>query len=167
MQILGLHIIEGAVKAADLEGVTEVTTMEGFKLLVSTAGGVVTFTASDGGSVGTVVEADIMSCAGVVHKIDMVLMPGNPEEDDEEDVMDEVVEEMPGTPEEDDEEEGMDEVDEEVGKEEEKCPSILELAAGSEDLSTLAVALNVCFSHYFFFQSCASCLYPTLKRFGF
>ena len=81
MQILGIHIIPGTVKAADLTDGGEVSTATGEALTVSTAGGTVTFTAPNGGMTATVTEADIMSCGNVVHKIDMVLVPAMADDD--------------------------------------------------------------------------------------
>jgi hypothetical protein len=79
VQILGLHIIPGVYKAADFATLTEVKTLGGAILSVSTEGGKVTFTGPDSGTMATVTEADLMSCAGVVHKIDSILVPGIPE----------------------------------------------------------------------------------------
>jgi hypothetical protein len=85
LQILELHIIPAAVKAADLSDGQVVTTIGGEKLTVSVKPGTITFTAPNGGMVGTVIKADIMSCKGVVHIIDMVLTPGDaPEPEPEE-----------------------------------------------------------------------------------
>lgn len=76
-EILNLHVVPGAVKAADLSGLSEASTLGGAVLNVSTASGVM-FTAPDGGSSATVTTPDLMSCGGVVHKIDAVLIPGVP-----------------------------------------------------------------------------------------
>lgn len=75
-QILGLHVLEGVYKAADFAEVTEVATMAGVMLTVSVSDGMVTFTAPAGGSSAYVSEADLMSCEGVVHKINSILVPG-------------------------------------------------------------------------------------------
>lgn len=76
MQILGLHVLEGVYKAADFAEITEVATMAGVMLTVSVSDGMVTFTAPAGGSSAYVSEADLMSCEGVVHKINSILVPG-------------------------------------------------------------------------------------------
>jgi uncharacterized surface protein with fasciclin (FAS1) repeats len=79
VQILNLHVIPGVYKAADFANLSEVETLGGAKLYVSVEGGKVTFTGPDGGTSATVTEADLMSCKGVVHKIDFLLVPGIPE----------------------------------------------------------------------------------------
>eukprot|EP00892_Ulva_mutabilis_P010426 jgi/Ulvmu1/7756/UM039_0064.1 len=75
-EVLGLHVIEGAFKAADLSDGQTLPTLGGASLTVSLGDGTVSFAAGDGGSVGTVLTADLMSCAGVLHIIDAVLLPG-------------------------------------------------------------------------------------------
>jgi hypothetical protein len=79
VQILGLHIIPGVYKAADFATLTEVKTLGGAILSVSTEGDKVTFTGPDSGTSASVTQADLMSCQGVVHKIDGLLVPGSPE----------------------------------------------------------------------------------------
>ena len=74
--MLGLHVIEGAFKAADLSDGQTLTTLGGATLTVSLGDGTVSFTAGDGANVGTVLTADLMSCSGVLHIIDVVLTPG-------------------------------------------------------------------------------------------
>ena len=76
-EVLQRHVIEGAVKAADLSDGQTVTTLGGEELTVSVAGDTITFTAAEGGTVATVVTADLMSCKGVVHIISEVLIPGD------------------------------------------------------------------------------------------
>ena len=79
LQILGLHIIPGTFKAADLTDGLEVETLAGMPLTVSLADGTVTFTAPDMGVAAMVTEADVMACGNVLHKLDSVLVPGIPE----------------------------------------------------------------------------------------
>ena len=79
MQILGLHIIPGTFKAADLTDGLEVETLAGMPLTVTLADGKVTFTAPDMGVAAMVTEADVMACGNVLHKVDSVLVPGIPE----------------------------------------------------------------------------------------
>ena len=78
-QILGLHVIPGTFKAADLTEGLEVETLAGMKVTVSLADGKVTFTAPDMGVAAMVTEADVMACGNVLHKLDSVLVPGIPE----------------------------------------------------------------------------------------
>ena len=75
LQVLGLHVIEGAFKAADLSDGRTLTTLGGATLTVSLGDGTVSFTAGDGANVGTVLTADLMSCSGVLHIIDTALSP--------------------------------------------------------------------------------------------
>ena len=67
------------MKAADLSDGQTVTTLGGEELTVHINGGTITFTAANGGTVATVVTADLMSCSGVVHIISEVLIPGDEE----------------------------------------------------------------------------------------
>lgn len=78
VQIMNLHIIPGALTAADLATMTEVTTAGGMVLSIASEDGSVSFTGPSGGSLAVVTEADIESCAGVVHKLDALLVPGVP-----------------------------------------------------------------------------------------
>ena len=82
VQILGLHLIPGTIKAADLTDGGEVETLAGMKLTVGIADGVITFTAPDMGLSAKVTEGDIMACGNVLHQIDHVLIPGTPEDMD-------------------------------------------------------------------------------------
>jgi hypothetical protein len=167
LQILGIHIIPGAVKAADLSDGQVVTTMNGEQLTVSVKPGTITFTAPDGGMVGTVIKADIMSCKGVVHIIDMVLIPGDvpapepeepekpapepeepekpsPEPEEPEKPAPEPEEPEKPAPEPEEPEKPAPAPEEPAPAPEETCPSILDLVAGTPELSTLGVALEVC-----------------------
>ena len=67
--VLTYHVVEGAVKAADLTDGQEVTTVQGDKLTVSIDGDTV--------KVGdaTVTQPDVAASNGVVHVIDKVLVP--------------------------------------------------------------------------------------------
>ena len=87
MQILKLHVLPGAYKATDFANMAEVETLAGYKLAVATGGGAVTFTGPDGGSSATVTEADMLSCGGVVHELDAVLVPGVPSDPAAQDAM--------------------------------------------------------------------------------
>lgn len=76
MQTVARHVIKGAFKAADLSDGLELRTIRNEIITVHVTGATITFTAPDGGSVGTVTLADLMSCEGVIHVIDAVLIPG-------------------------------------------------------------------------------------------
>ena len=67
--ILTYHVVEGATMAADVQGMSSVTTLEGSNVSISTSG--------DSVQVGnaTVVQADVEASNGVIHVIDAVLMP--------------------------------------------------------------------------------------------
>ena len=67
-QVLTLHVVAGNVPAADVVGLSSVTTVEGSSLDVD---------ASDGVSIGgaNVVQADIGASNGVIHVIDRVILP--------------------------------------------------------------------------------------------
>ncbi len=66
--ILTLHVVSGKALAADVVGLTEVTTVAGKVLPISTV---------DGVSVGgvNVVQTDVMASNGVIHVIDAVILP--------------------------------------------------------------------------------------------
>ena len=95
VQVLQRHVIQGAIKAVDLSDGQTVTTLSGEELTVSVAGDTITFTAPNGGTVATVVFADLMSCEGVVHIITEVLVPGGGEPVEETPVEETPVEETP------------------------------------------------------------------------
>lgn len=77
LQVLELHIIEGAVLSDDLIDGMIVPTLSGLNLTVGVSNGTVTFTAPEMGNVATVITPDVRSCEGVVHIIDTVLIPGD------------------------------------------------------------------------------------------
>jgi hypothetical protein len=77
LQVLEYHIIEGAVLSDDLSDGMTVMTVGGIEVTVSISNDTISFTGPDGGSMAEVVEADILSCAGVVHLIDAVILPGD------------------------------------------------------------------------------------------
>jgi len=72
--ILTYHVVEGANMAADVQGMSSATTLEGSDLSISTSNGSV--------QVGdaTVVQADVEASNGVIHAIDAVLMPPSGDE---------------------------------------------------------------------------------------
>jgi hypothetical protein len=77
VQVLGLHVIEGAAFAANLSDGMMVATFNNQQLTVSiAANGSVSFTGPDGGTTATVTEADIVSCKGVIHILDALILPG-------------------------------------------------------------------------------------------
>ena len=67
--VLTYHVVEGQYMAADLAGVSNLTTLQGGNLTVN---------ATDAGvqvDNATVIEADVMASNGVIHIIDAVLLP--------------------------------------------------------------------------------------------
>jgi uncharacterized surface protein with fasciclin (FAS1) repeats len=66
--ILTYHVVPGAVKAADVAGLTEAATVNGKSVKIDASNGV----KIDG---ATVVKTDITASNGVIHVIDTVLMP--------------------------------------------------------------------------------------------
>jgi uncharacterized surface protein with fasciclin (FAS1) repeats len=72
--ILTYHVVEGANMAADVQGMSSATTLEGSDVSISTSNGSV--------QVGdaTVVQADVEASNGVIHVIDAVLMPPSGDE---------------------------------------------------------------------------------------
>jgi transforming growth factor-beta-induced protein len=74
--ILSLHAIEGSVLSTDLEDGANVTTLGG-SLTVNVSEDGVTFTS--GNIVANVISADILASNGVIHAIDQVLLPPEPE----------------------------------------------------------------------------------------
>ena len=72
-QVLLGHLVEGAVLSAGyLVKTGSVTTAAGGELTVSEAGNVVTV-----GGTATVIDADLVAGNGLIHAIDMVLLPTN------------------------------------------------------------------------------------------
>jgi uncharacterized surface protein with fasciclin (FAS1) repeats len=67
IKILKYHVVSGAVMSGDIAD-GEVATVEGQKVTLSTANGV---TVND----ATVVQADVVGSNGVIHVIDVVLLP--------------------------------------------------------------------------------------------
>lgn len=72
--ILTYHVVEGANMAADVQGLSSATTLEGSDVSISTSGDSVQV----GGA--TVVQADVEASNGVIHAIDAVLMPPSGDE---------------------------------------------------------------------------------------
>jgi len=66
--ILTYHVVPGAVKAADVLGLTTAQTVQGKSLSIDTSDGVKVDNAN-------VVATDIMASNGVIHVIDTVLIP--------------------------------------------------------------------------------------------
>ena len=66
--VLTLHVVAGKFEAADVAGLSEVTTVQGKVLDINTTDGVTV-----GGA--KVIQADIAASNGVVHVIDRVLLP--------------------------------------------------------------------------------------------
>ncbi|MBC7920158.1 MAG: fasciclin domain-containing protein [Ferruginibacter sp.] len=72
--ILTTHVVEGSVKAADLQDGQSIKTVSGQTLTVSKQGDSVMIKDAQGNS-ATVTSADIQATNGIVHSIDAVLMP--------------------------------------------------------------------------------------------
>lgn len=66
--VLTLHVVSGQAKAADVVGLSSVTTLAGSDLAVDTADGV-----KIGGA--NVVTTDVVASNGVIHVIDQVILP--------------------------------------------------------------------------------------------
>ena len=66
--VLTYHVVSGDVRAADVAGLTEATTVQGGTLAIDTSSGVRINDA-------TVTQADIVCSNGVIHVIDKVLLP--------------------------------------------------------------------------------------------
>jgi transforming growth factor-beta-induced protein len=68
--VLTYHVVEGAVDAATVVGLTSATTLNGADIAISVVGDGVVLN----GSVN-VVTTDIQACNGIIHVIDAVLLP--------------------------------------------------------------------------------------------
>jgi uncharacterized surface protein with fasciclin (FAS1) repeats len=66
--VLTYHVVSGDVRAADVAGLTEATTVQGGALAIDTSNGVRINDA-------TVTQADVVCSNGVIHVIDKVLLP--------------------------------------------------------------------------------------------
>jgi uncharacterized surface protein with fasciclin (FAS1) repeats len=66
--VLTYHVVSGDVRAADVAGLTEATTVQGGTLAIDTSNGVRINDA-------TVTQADVVCSNGVIHVIDKVLLP--------------------------------------------------------------------------------------------
>ncbi len=66
--VLTYHVVSGDVRAADVAGLTEATTVQGGTLAIDTSNGVQINDAN-------VTQADIVCSNGVIHVIDKVLLP--------------------------------------------------------------------------------------------
>jgi len=69
-EVLTYHVVAGNVTAADVAGLSEATSVQGDTIAISTANGVQV----DGANV---IKTDIMASNGVIHVIDMVILPGS------------------------------------------------------------------------------------------
>ena len=67
--VLLFHVVSGSVLAKDVVTLTEATTLNGQKVSINTASGVVLNGSSN------VVKTDILASNGVIHVIDTVLLP--------------------------------------------------------------------------------------------
>ena len=110
--ILTYHVVAGKVMAADLTDGQVVETVNGQELTVGIDGDTVTLTDANGGT-ATVTKADLDAGNGVIHVIDSVLMPK------------------------------MDDMSSDgAGEESEASGTIVDVAAGNEDFSTLVAAVK-------------------------
>ncbi|MCB9600086.1 MAG: fasciclin domain-containing protein [Sandaracinus sp.] len=66
--VLTYHVVSGDVRAADVAGLTEATTVQGSALSIDTSNGVRINDAN-------VTQADIVCSNGVIHVVDRVLLP--------------------------------------------------------------------------------------------
>ena len=69
-RVLTYHVVPGKVMAAEVVNLESAATVEGSEIAISTTGGVKVNEA-------TVVQTDIEASNGVIHVIDMVIMPRN------------------------------------------------------------------------------------------
>jgi len=67
--VLQYHVIPGILTAADLQGMTSVTTLEGITIPVTQANGTVRIAGA------AVIESDIEAENGIIHILDGVLLP--------------------------------------------------------------------------------------------
>ena len=74
--LLQMHVVPAALPAAALTHGQTLPTLLGFELQVSVVDGVTRIAAPAGGTVATVVEADVAACGVTVHVVDAVLLPG-------------------------------------------------------------------------------------------
>ncbi|WP_234733507.1 fasciclin domain-containing protein [Tellurirhabdus bombi] len=74
MGILGTHVVQGNLMAADLQDGQQLTTLSGEKLTVSKQADKVMLKDAQGNT-ATVIMADIKATNGVAHSVDTVLMP--------------------------------------------------------------------------------------------
>ena len=66
--ILTYHVVAGQVMAKDVAGMSKAATVQGSELVFNTENGVMVNNA-------TVIKADVMTCNGVIHVIDTILIP--------------------------------------------------------------------------------------------
>ena len=71
VKILTYHVVTGKVTAKDVAGLSDATTVEGSKVMVSTDMNKVMINDAN------VIKADIMTSNGVIHVIDTVLLPND------------------------------------------------------------------------------------------
>ncbi len=129
IKILTYHVVAGSVKASTvvtLDG-QEVPTLQGQSILVNVSGGKVSLTDAMGG-VSQVVATDVIGTNGVIHVVDTVLIPA-----DEEAMMEETMSDEMTMPE--------DEVAAQAAMVEAQ-PSIVDVALGNPNFSTLVAALS-------------------------
>lgn len=74
--ILKYHVVSGAAMASDVTGLESAPTLEGRSIQFQVNDGTVTL---NGQNTATVVQADIKAANGVIHVIDTVLLPPEPE----------------------------------------------------------------------------------------
>jgi uncharacterized surface protein with fasciclin (FAS1) repeats len=68
--ILKYHVVAGKVKAADVVGLSEATSLQGAAIAIAVKDGKVVLNDS-----ATVIAADVMASNGVIHVIDTVILP--------------------------------------------------------------------------------------------
>jgi ABC-type branched-subunit amino acid transport system substrate-binding protein/uncharacterized surface protein with fasciclin (FAS1) repeats len=138
--ILLYHVVDGTVLAEDviaLDGESAATLLEEASVSIAVVDGGVVLNDSV-----NVTATDITASNGVIHVIDAVLLPPAGEEEATEETTEEVVDEA--SEEETADDEATEETSEEASEEtsEEMVGTIVDVAVGSEDFSTLVAAVQ-------------------------
>ena len=151
MQILTDHIVVGNYPAAEFFDGQKLTTIADTELMIGIAeDGSINVMAPDGGTVATVTIVDVPACSSVVHVIDTILIAGSSPDAAPEMAMEEPSDEGADGEDMADDEETQEPAEEPAEEPEEPmasddmpadCPSVVDVASGVEDLSSLVDAV--------------------------